>query len=70
MATVVASSPAPDLLVCAERPTGMPLTQRVMSPADRAALERVFPSYGQIATQLDRLINWFTPGACPTEPAP
>ena len=69
IAVKLKETPPPDLLVCAERPVGLPARpdqpDDVIQKTVRAALERIMPAFGRNASQLDRLVNWHRPGACP-----
>ena len=69
MAVTLREEPPADLLTCAERPAGLPAREGqaadTIGPEARKALERVFPAAGRNASQLDRLVNWHRPGACP-----
>jgi len=66
VAVQLREDPPSDLLACAERPAGLPAVDgdKIQASA-RAALERVFPKFGENASRLDRWVNWFAPGSCP-----
>lgn len=59
-------NPPADLLVCAERPAGVPAVDTA-NPGDPTldGLERVFAAFGRNAARFDRLINYLAPGSCP-----
>lgn len=61
----VAKSPDAHLLVCAPTPDGLPDEPTRLTAPFKDGLDRVFPAYGAIRAQLNALINWHTPGACP-----
>lgn len=70
VAVSVRDTPPADLRRCAERPRGLPeedkLTAQIPDPV-RAAIIRIARAFASNASQLDRLVNWSTPGACPAQ---
>lgn len=62
---MVKDSPPADLLVCPASPAGFPEDQAAaIPPAVRDAAVRVLTAYHAVSTQLERLIEWNSPGAC------
>lgn len=65
---VVKDTPPAELTRCATRPDGLPEDPALIAQIPtsvRAGIIRMARAFGANASQLDRLINWNTPGACP-----
>lgn len=63
-------TPPPELTRCAVRTARLPddaASWAVLPPRLRAALIAFARAFGANADQLDRLVNWNTPGACPAK---
>ncbi len=61
-------TPPAELLACATRPEGLPEDPALIAQIPvkvRHGIIRLAKSFGGNAGQLDRLINWITPGTCP-----
>ena len=67
LAVHVTIAPPADLLRCADRPAGLPedpaLVAQIPTPA-RAGIIRLARAFGVNADQLDRLVDFVSPGAC------
>lgn len=67
VAVPVKDTPPAELLRCADRPAGLPedpdLVAQIPTRA-RAGIIRLARAFGANASQLDRLIDWATPGTC------
>ncbi|WP_294266376.1 hypothetical protein [uncultured Sphingomonas sp.] len=60
--------PPAELLACADRPAGLPEDPALIAQiptAIRAGIIRLARAFGANADRRDRLVNWWTPGACP-----
>lgn len=72
VAVPVKDTPPAELLRCAARPEGLPedpeLVAQIPTRA-RAGIIRVARAFGANAAQLDRLIDWITPGTCAAKEA-
>ncbi|CAN5695686.1 hypothetical protein BH11PSE6_BH11PSE6_14310 [soil metagenome] len=70
VAVTVKDTPPADLRQCASRPKGLPeddkLTAQIPDPV-RAAIIRIAKAFAANASQLDRLVNWHSPGTCPMQ---
>lgn len=66
IATPLRQTPPADLLACPERPDGFPADASAVMPPDvRRATMGLAHAYAQVRGQLERLIEWERPGACP-----
>lgn len=66
VAIKVEDMPPAELLRCAERPSPFAKGIAAQIPSDaRAKLVELARDSGMNADQLDRLINWNSPGTCP-----
>ena len=69
-AVAVKDTPPADLLICPTTPIGFPEDQSAtLSAPIRTAAVRVMTALGSVSSQLVRLIEWNSPGAC-SPPAP
>lgn len=73
VAVAVPVNPVPpaELTRCAERPQGLPEDPAIVAQiptAVRAAIIGLARAFAANAGQLDRLVNWHTPNACPVPP--
>ncbi|WP_156818887.1 hypothetical protein [Sphingomonas sp. Mn802worker] len=65
----VKQTPPAELLACAERPTGLPEDADLVAQIPtklRAGIIRMARAFGANASRLDRLIEWTSPGTCPS----
>lgn len=68
VAVPVAVAPPAELMRCADRPEGLPEDPAIIAQIPtsvRAGIIRLARAFGANAAQLDRLIEWNSPGACP-----
>jgi len=72
IAVPVTITPPADLLRCADRPAGLPedpaLVAQIPTRA-RAGIIRLARAFGANADQLDRLVEFVSPGACHPKPS-
>ena len=69
---VEALRPPAELLVCADRPDGLPEDPDLIAQIPtrlRAAIIRLARAFGANADRQDRLIDWHAPGSCPVPKA-
>ena len=67
VAVTVKSTPPAELLICADRPEGLPEDADLIAQIPtklRAGIIRLARAFGANASRLDRLINWNAPGTC------
>lgn len=68
VAVPIKDTPPAELLRCAERPEGVPEDKTLIAQIPtraRAGIIRMARALGANADQLDRLVNWNSPGTCP-----
>lgn len=66
----VKDTPPAELIRCPDRPEGFPTDEgswAVVPPAIRAAAIRLATAFAASTAQLERLIEWESPGACAPE---
>ena len=69
VALPVKTTPPAELLVCAERPEGLPEDPDLIAQIPtklRAGIIRLARAFGANASRLDRLIDWEAPDTCNT----
>ena len=67
VAVPVKTTPPAELLVCADRPEGLPEDPHLIAQIPtklRAGIIRLARAFGTNASRLDRLIDWSAPGSC------
>jgi hypothetical protein len=67
VAIVVKATPPAELMRCADRPEGLPEDKELVAQIPtraRAGIIRMARGFGANRNQLDRLIDWITPGTC------
>ena len=72
VAVKVKDTPPAELTRCADRPAGLPEDPVLIAQIPtsiRAGIIRLARAFAANASQLDRLVNWATPGACPASAA-
>ncbi len=67
VAVPVKDTPPAELLVCAERPEGLPEDPQLVAQMPtrlRAGVIRLARAFAIVTARLDRLIEWNAPGTC------